>query len=150
MQCTPRREARSSPLAYAACSSFSSNMANLAFKRAIAGMSAVKANKVDTSRVSASSGIAREDDAFDAATTGRSGLQQLDQDPELLPDRISLSEKMSALRIHKLAIALRPIASNSSTNGGRSMMLTASRWEVRKAILSLCCTPPTTFEVRNM
>lgn len=126
-------------------------MANLAFKRAIAGMSAVKTNKVDASRVSASS-TTRGDDAFEAATTttGRFGVQQLHQDLELLHDRISLSEKISALRMHKLAIALRPIAGNGSTSGGRAMMLTASRWEVRKAILSLCCTPPTTFEVRSV
>lgn len=118
-------------------------MANLAFKRAIADMTAVKA-KSGTSSVAV--GSSTKGDAVAAATTGRS--PQLSQDLELL-DRISLSEKISALRMHKLAIALRPIVGNGSS-GGRTMLLTASRWEVRKAILSLCCTPPTTCEVLRM
>lgn len=116
-------------------------MANLAFKRAIAGMGAVKKGGMSSVAVG-SSGDAL---ATTTPTTGRS--LQLNEDLELL-DRISLSEKISALRMHKLAIALRPIV-GSGSSGGRAMLLTASRWEIRKAILSLCCTPPTTCEVRT-
>ena len=119
-------------------------MANLAFKRAIAGMGAVKNGGISSVAV----GSSPTGDALRAATTPTTGRSlQLNQDLELL-DCVSLSDKISALRMHKLAIALRPIVGNGSS-GGRTMLLTASRWEIRKAILSLCCTPPTTCEVRT-
>ncbi|CAM9933789.1 unnamed protein product [Scytosiphon promiscuus] len=62
---------------------------------------------------------------------------------DLDPDRIVLSDDITAIRMHQLAITLRPLAGGSA---GRPM-LTASRWEIRKAIMSLCRTPPTMFEI---
>eukprot|EP00903_Cladosiphon_okamuranus_P016992 g15661.t1 len=55
---------------------------------------------------------------------------------------VVLTDEIQAIRMHQLAISLRPLPGSS----GRPMV-TASRWEVRKAIMSLCCTPPTTFEI---
>lgn len=55
---------------------------------------------------------------------------------------VNLTDEIQAVRMHQLAISLRPLPGST----GRPM-LTASRWEVRKAIMSLCCTPPTMFEV---
>ncbi|CAM9983023.1 unnamed protein product, partial [Hapterophycus canaliculatus] len=58
-------------------------------------------------------------------------------------ERIVLSDDITAIRMHQLSITLRPLTGGSA---GRPM-LTASRWEIRKAIMSLCCTPPTMFEI---
>lgn len=59
-------------------------------------------------------------------------------------ERIVLSDDFTAVRLHLLAITLRPLTTGG---GGGRPMLTASRWEVRKAIMSLCRSPPTMFEV---
>lgn len=64
-------------------------------------------------------------------------------DLDLDGDRIVLTDDITAIRMHHLAITLRPLAGGSA---GRPM-LTASRWEIRKAVMSLCCTPPTMFDV---
>lgn len=68
---------------------------------------------------------------------------------ELELDRIVLSDDINATRMHQLAISLRPLVAGAGGSGstGATPTLTASRWEVRKAIMSLCCTPPTMFEV---
>lgn len=60
-------------------------------------------------------------------------------------DIIPLSNGISAVRVHQLAVTLRPLSSGVS---GRPTM-SASRWEVRKALLSLCTTQPVMFEVRD-
>lgn len=81
-----------------------------------------------------------------ARATARLETQlQLDDEDMESKDRISLSGEISAVQMHHLAITLRPLPGGSS--GGRAM-LTASRWEIRKAIMSLCSTAPSTFEVR--
>ncbi|CAB1101046.1 unnamed protein product [Ectocarpus sp. CCAP 1310/34] len=59
-------------------------------------------------------------------------------------ERIVLSNDFTAVKLHQLAITLRPLTTGGS--GGRPM-LTASRWEVRKAIMSLCRSQPTMFEI---
>lgn len=61
-------------------------------------------------------------------------------------ERIVLSDDFTAVKLHQLAIALRPLTTGGS--GGRPM-LTASRWEVRKAIMSLCRSQPTMCEVSS-
>lgn len=96
-------------------------MATSVFNRAVAGMSTQK------QKGSGDSGVVAIKSAHD-----------LD-----LSDRIVLSDEITAIRMHQLAITLRPLAGGSA---GRPM-LTASRWEIRKAIMSLCRTPPTMFEV---
>lgn len=60
-------------------------------------------------------------------------------------DIIPLSNGISAVRVHQLAVTLRPLPSGVS---GRPTM-SASRWEVRKALLSLCATQPIMCEVRD-
>ncbi|CAM9575627.1 unnamed protein product [Ectocarpus sp. 12 AP-2014] len=59
-------------------------------------------------------------------------------------ERVVLSDDFTAVKLHQLAITLRPLTTGGS--GGRPM-LTASRWEVRKAIMSLCRSQPTMFEI---
>lgn len=70
---------------------------------------------------------------------------------ELEQDRIVLSDDIAATRMHQLAISLRPLVAGAGAVGGGAAgttpTFTASHWEVRKAIMSLCCTPPTMFEV---
>ena len=104
-------------------------MAKVAFNRAIAGM-----------------GTPRKKDGRSTSTdaTASTELGASDEDLEL-QDSVVLTEAVQAVRMHQLAISLRPLAGSA----GRPM-LTASRWEVRKAIMSLCRTPPTTFEVRKI
>jgi len=98
-------------------------MTKVAFNRAIAGMGNPR-KKADGS-VPVSPAATAEPEASD-------------EDLEVL----TLTSTLSLTRMHQLAISLRPLAGST----GRPM-LTASRWEVRKAIMSLCRTPPTTFEV---
>eukprot|EP00752_Nemacystus_decipiens_P005355 g4856.t1 len=96
-------------------------MARVAFNRAIAGMGTPhkQANDVASAEASAATG-------------------EIDPNESV----ILLTDEIQALQMHQLAISLRPLPGTT----GRPM-LTASRWEVRKAIMSLCCTPPTMFEI---
>lgn len=80
-----------------------------------------------------------------AAASSR-GIIPINDDDLESNDRIQLSGNISVVRMHQLSITLRPLARNSSS-GGRTVRLTASRWEIRKAITSLCCTQPTSMEV---
>lgn len=57
---------------------------------------------------------------------------------------IRLSDQISAVRVHKLVITLKPLVTASS---GSNPRIVASRWEVRKALLSLCSTQPLLFQV---
>lgn len=142
-------------------------MANLAFKRAVADMSASnnrgQRNNAfnatpagnnnqdgDTFATSAttpsSAAVVRRGAARSTAAAG----SQIDDDCLESKDRIPLSAEVSVVRMHQLAITLRPLTGGPSNSGGRARAsLTASRWEVRKAIMSLCCTPPTMFEVNT-
>lgn len=96
-------------------------MARVAFDRAIAGMGTPQK---------------QADDA--ASTEAAAAAGEIDPNESV----IVLTDEIQAVRMHQLAISLRPLPGTT----GRPM-LTASRWEVRKAIMSLCCTPPTMFEV---
>lgn len=96
-------------------------MARVAFDRAIAGMGTPQK---------------KADDAASTETAVAAG--GIDPNESV----IVLTDEIQAVRMHQLAISLRPLPGTT----GRPM-LTASRWEVRKAIMSLCCTPPTMFEV---
>ncbi|CAN0540323.1 unnamed protein product, partial [Ectocarpus sp. 12 AP-2014] len=99
------------------------NMAKVSLNHAVAG--------VKTSSDRAGSGIlwrTREE-------AGNGDEETAEWDKE----RIVLSNDFTAVKLHQLAITLRPLATGGS--GGRPM-LTASRWEVRKAIMSLCCSQP--------
>lgn len=102
-------------------------MVRLAFNRADAGM--------DTPRK-------KDDESVSASPAATAELEASDEDLEA-KDSVILTRDVQAVRMHQLAISLRPLAGST----GRPM-LTASRWEVRKAIMSLCRTPPTMFEVR--
>ncbi|CAM9884037.1 unnamed protein product, partial [Choristocarpus tenellus] len=57
-------------------------------------------------------------------------------------DEISLTDDLHLVRVETLTITLTPLP----VNGGRPA-LTASRWEVRKALLSLCSVEPSKLEV---
>lgn len=96
-------------------------MARVAFNRAIAGMGTPHKQAGDAASTEA------------AAATG-----EIDPDESV----VVLTDEIQAVRMHQLAISLRPLPGTT----GRPMLI-ASRWEVRKAIMSLCCTPPTMFEV---
>lgn len=122
-------------------------MANLAFKRAIADMN-LSNKRTRTAAVSGdttdkSSSIKRSRGSVSTNTSA--SLMISDQDLGPNKDRISLSDDVSAVVMHQLAITLRPLV--SSSGGGGRALLTASRWEIRKAIMSLCSTPPAMFEV---
>lgn len=96
-------------------------MARVAFNRAIAGMGNPH-KRVDAA----------------ASTEAVAAIGEIDPNEGL----IIITDEIQAIRMHQLAISLRPLPGSS----GRPM-ITASRWEVRKAIMSLCCTPPTMFKV---
>ena len=81
-----------------------------------------------------------------AAAAAANGGTVIGDDDLDSKDRIQLSGEISAVRMHQISIMLRPLA-RSSSSGGKTVRLTASRWEIRKAIMSLCCVPPTTMEV---
>lgn len=98
-------------------------MARVAFNRAIAGMGTPHKQVEDA-----------------ASTEAAAAMGKIDPSESI----IVLTNEIQAVRMHQLAISLRPLPGST----GRSM-LTASRWEVRKAIMSLCCTPPTMFEVSS-
>lgn len=123
-------------------------MASVAFKRALASVkkdgATKKAPVQDNTTADDSTSSIRGGRAVDASTA----MPQFTEEEDLVGlDCLSLSDDISAVRLHQLAITLRPLAGGSAGGGGRPR-LTVSRWEVRKALLSLCSTPPVMLEVR--
>lgn len=99
--------------------------------------------------------VSREQHRDLSRKTKRSGGQNaiVDEVPPLedrdieASDSVPLSDEISALRVHKLSITLIPILNSS---GGSCPKLTASRWEVRKTLLSLCSIQPVLLKVSEV
>lgn len=146
---------------------------NLAFKRALADVSkdtaARKSSNSTTNTISAtvppapdSAAAATPDDVRQQKRLRRSGCtassSSVSQPPailsdiELSEDNISLSADISAVRVHQLAVTLRPlpVGAGGAAGAGSRPKMSASRWEVRKAMLSLCSTQPVMFEVSRL
>lgn len=116
-------------------------MANMAFKRALADMGTSNRRGGALNAAAASKGM------ISGNIDGAGSLCPIPDGDLGSKDRLALSEDISAVRMHQLAITLRPLAGSTASSGGRAVLLKASRWEIRKAIMSLCSTPPTAFEV---
>ncbi|CAM9467452.1 unnamed protein product, partial [Discosporangium mesarthrocarpum] len=97
------------------------NMVNIAFQRAVASVKQQADGRTSKS--------------------GRRRAQKVNHIEDLDADEISLTDQLFLVRVESLRIVLTPMV----VTGGKPA-LTATRWEVRKALLSLCSSVPTKFE----